>query len=130
VDGSITLQKLAVPMPRLQSSGLSTATQFVPMNSSAVLRSVTLQVHSAGQVMVNASGHFGFTIGSGFYIAGWCSISTGVQVETSHSMYARFVSPNTAQNVPFAGTRVYTVAPGTFTRFTDRRAPRPVRLAR
>ena len=27
--------------------------------------------------MVNASGLFGFVIGSGFYIAGWCSITTG-----------------------------------------------------
>jgi len=114
-DGSITPQKLSVPLPRLVSSGLTTGTINLTLNTSVVVRSVSLTVPSAGQVMVNASGLFGFVTGSGFFIAGWCSITTGTAVETSDYLYARFVSPSSAQNLPFAGTRVFDVTAGVFT---------------
>jgi hypothetical protein len=114
-DGSVTPQKLSVALPRLASSGLTTGVIQVPLGGNLVVRSVTLQVPSAGQVMVNASGLFGFTVGSGFYVTGWCSITTGAAVETAHYMYASIVSPNTVQNLPFAGTRVYAATPGPFT---------------
>ena len=74
-----------------------------------------MAVPSAGQVMVNASGLFGFLTGTGFFIAGWCSITTGAAVETADYLYAQVRSPNSVANMPFAGTRVYNVAPGPFT---------------
>ncbi len=114
-DGSITPQKLSVAPPRLVSSGLTTGVINLTLNANVVVRTVSLTVPSAGQIMVNASGLYGFVVGSGFYIAGWCSITTGATVETSDYLYARFVSPVTAQNVPFAGTRVFDVTPGAFT---------------
>ena len=107
-------QKLSIALPRLASSGLTTGTTNLTLNTSVVVRSVSLTVPSAGQVMVNASGLFGFVTGSWFFIAGWCSITTGTAVETSDYLYARFVSPTSAQNVPFAGTRVFDVTPGVF----------------
>lgn len=114
-DGSITPQKLSVAMPRLESSGLTTDVTYLAPNATSILRSVTIQIPSAGQVMANASGLFGFISASGNYLAAWCSISTGAVVETSQYMYARFLAPITVLNVPFAGTRVYSVTPGPFT---------------
>ena len=64
--------------------------------------------------MINASGLFGFPTGSGFSIVGRCSITTGTEVETTNYLYAQVRSPNSVANMPFAGTRVYNVAPGSF----------------
>ncbi len=92
-DRSITPEKLSVGLPRLRSSGLTTGVSNLPLNASVVLRSVTLEIPTAGQVMANASGLFTFPIGSSsFYVVGSCSISTGVVVETSPSMHVYLVS--------------------------------------
>ena len=113
-DGSVTPQKLSVGLPKLSSSGLTTVTNF-PVNTNVIVRTVTMAVPAVGQVMVNASGLFDLATGSGFTQYTWCSISTGTAVETAHYMYARTSGANSLSNVPFAGTRVYAVTPGTFT---------------
>lgn len=120
-DGSVTPQKLSVGMPRLNWSGLAPYTNL-PLNTDVVVGTVTLAVPAAGQVMVSASGLFGAAVFIGLpattFQYSWCSISTGTAVETEHYMYARTDAVNgvnTLSNVPFAGTRVYSVTPGSFT---------------
>ncbi len=117
-DGSITPQKLAVPLPKLSSSGLTTGVTVLPVGSNAVVRTVTMAIPAPGQVTVNASGLYGFNVGGVSQIA-WCSISTGSVVEIEHYLYARVdpggSSSNVVSNVPFAGGRVYNVTPGPFT---------------
>ena len=113
-DGSVTPQKLAAGLPKLSWSGLTVATSL-PINTNVVVRSVTMTIPAAGQVMVNASGLMDFITGSGFTQFTWCSISTGIAVETAHYMYGRTNGATSLTNMPFAGTRVYAVTPGTFT---------------
>jgi hypothetical protein len=113
-DGSVTPQKLSVPLPKLSWSGLTTVTP-IPVGTNVIVRTVTLAIPAPGQVMLNASGLFDFVIGSGFIQFTWCSISTGTAVETAHYMYGRTSGANGTSNMPFAGTRVYDVTPGTFT---------------
>lgn len=118
-DGSITPEKLSAALPRLASSGLTTGVLLLdPAGASVVVRTVTLSVPAAGQVLANASGLFGFTLGT-FNQRGWCSITTGTTVETAHYLYSRvdaaFSGYNVIQNVPFGGSRVYDVTPGSFT---------------
>jgi len=114
-DGSVTPQKLAGGLPKLSWSGLTTATTL-PVNTHVVVRRVTMTVPAAGQVMVNASGLFDLFLvsSSTFNQYTWCSISTGTAVETAHYMYVSTFGPNNTTNVPFAGTRVYAVTPGSF----------------
>ena len=113
-DGSVTPQKLAAGLPKLSWSGLTVATSL-PINTNVVVRSVTMTIPAAGQVMVNASGLMDLATGSGFTQSTWCSISTGIAVETAHYMFARTSGATSLANMPFAGTRVYAVTPGTFT---------------
>ncbi len=112
-DGSVTPQKLAVALPKLVWSGLSVQT-VLPVGTNVVVRAVTLQIPSAGQVMVSASGLFDLYTSSGLVQYTWCSISTGTAVETAHYLYVRTSGANALSNVPFAGTRVYAVTPGPF----------------
>lgn len=100
---------------KLVSSGLTTAPLALPKDTNVVVRTVTLAIPAAGQVMANASGLFGLTVGSGFTQLGWCSISTGAAVETAHYMYTKTTDATSMANVPFAGSRVYPVTPGPFT---------------
>ena len=113
--GSITPEKLSVSPPRLISSGLTTGVVGLDRDQTATVRSATIPVPGVGQVMINASGVFGFPTGSGFEIIGRCSITTGAAVEATNYLYAQVRSPNSLANVPFAGTRVFNVAPGSFT---------------
>ena len=113
-DGSVTPQKLSVALPKLSWSGLTTVTA-IPVGTNVIVRTVTLAIPAPGQVMLNASGLFDFVIGNGFTQFTWCSISTGTAVETAHYMYGRTSGENGTSNMPFAGTRVYAVTPGTFT---------------
>ncbi|MEZ5293088.1 MAG: hypothetical protein R2745_18550 [Vicinamibacterales bacterium] len=121
-DGSLTTADLAAPT-RLAWSGL-TAAPVRLTTASTVIRSVTLQVPASGQVLVNASGLFTFRPSAIIPLLGgiaWCSISTGTSVEASQYLYA--AQTRTLQttgsfhvtDIPFAGTRVYAVAAGTFT---------------
>lgn len=113
-DGSITRQKLAGP-PQLVSSGLTTGQTVLPVNTNVIVRTVSMNIPVAGQVMVNASGLFDLLIGAVASQYIWCSITTGTAVETAHYMYVRTIGAATLTNTPFAGTRVYPVAPGAFT---------------
>ncbi len=117
-NGSVTPQKLSVALPKMASSGLTTGVTPIPAGGNLVARTLTMAVPAAGQVMVNASGLFGFSSGTGFLQIAWCSISTTTAVETAHYIYARNDATSasiTVPNLPFAGTRVYDVVPGSFT---------------
>jgi len=105
----------ALSSSKLVSSGLTTGVTTLPLNTNVVVRTVTLAIPAAGQVMANASGLFDLLTGSGFTQFTWCSISTGVTVETAHYIYTRASGTNVMSNVPFAGTRVFSVTPGPFT---------------
>lgn len=115
-DGSVTLQKLSVALPRLAWSGLTSGvTLLTPVGSSVVVRSVTLTIPAAGQVMANASGLFGLAQGAGFTQSASCSISTGTATEAAHLMSVATTNTTYMTQVPFAGSRVYDVTPGAFT---------------
>jgi hypothetical protein len=117
-NGSVTPQKLSMALPKMASSGLTTGVIDLPIGSSQVVRTLTMTIPAAGQVMVNASGLFGFVTGSGFTQLAWCSISTGAVVETAHYLYARTdatIYGTALTNAPFAGARVFNVSPGVFT---------------
>jgi hypothetical protein len=118
-NGSVTAQKLAVALPKLVWSGLTTVPIVLGEVENTIVRSVTIAVPAAGQVKLDASGLFGFVL-NGVNQLAWCSITTGTEVETAHYLYAQVLPAsvgtiNTLANVPFAGGRVYSVGPGTFT---------------
>ena len=64
-DGSVTPQKLAVALPKLMWSGLNVQT-IIPVGTNVVVRTVTMSIPAAGQVMASASGLFDLVTGSGF----------------------------------------------------------------
>ena len=116
-DGSVTAAKLAIQPPKLVWSGLTTTVALLGVTN-VVQRTVTIPIPSPGQVTVSASGLFGFATGGGFVQVAWCSITTGNAVETAQYLYAKIDSTGgtaTVPNIPFAGTRVYPVTPGSFT---------------
>lgn len=104
---------------KLAWSGLTSNVVSLPNGTNVVVRTVTLNIPVAGQVLANASGLFDLTTlsSSGNYTQfAWCSISTGTSVETAHYMFVRTQFYDTAlDNVSFAGSRVYSVVPGPFT---------------
>lgn len=107
VDGSITSADLAAP-PRASFAG---GNQLLTLTAAAmVVRTVSLTAPAAGTVIVNASGFFNF-YGPG-QNGGTCSISLLPLLDTSAASMA---TSGTVGYVPYAATRGFSVAPGTFT---------------
>lgn len=97
---------------KLSWSGLA-ASVTIPSGVNTLVRTVTLNVTTPGQVMVTASGLFDLAV-TGAQVR-WCSITRGAAVETEHYLYAQATVGATSLSIPFAGTRVYAVTPGPFT---------------
>lgn len=90
----------------------SSTTQSTAMatNVDTIFESVTISAPSAGLVMVNASGYFGFD-NSGGQLS--CSITTGSAVETSNEFTTE--GDGTSNLLSFGATRGFEVSAGTTT---------------
>lgn len=110
-DGSLTTADL-LGAPKAAFAGGDQSVTLV--GAAAIMRAVTLSAPTAGTVIVNASGYFKFN--SAALDAPRCSIVTNTAVDFTHLIIAgdEGVIAST-EFVPFAGTRGFTVAAGSFT---------------
>ena len=113
VDGSLTRADLG-DAPRVASVENGA---IVTMNGTSVMvAQVNIVAPAAGRVIVNASGFFNLTNTSTIE-AVFCSLTTGLGLQVPYSAAAYEQSANSLYQVPFGGTRTFSVATGSSTNF-------------
>jgi hypothetical protein len=109
-DASLTRADI-LDAPRAAFAGGAQTVELTGAN--ATVRSVSINVQTAGTVVVNASGNFDFGAAAG--ASGRCSITLGSGVDFNNLIIGGEAAAAGTRWVPFAGTRGFSVAAGTFT---------------
>ena len=114
VDASITTADLATPPRAAFISGDQT---FAVTAANQVVRSLNLNVLSAGTVIVSTSGSF--NLDSAARDSAICSIVTGLVSDSSHEFIGAEETggPNAVRFMPFSYSRGFSVAAGAATTF-------------
>jgi hypothetical protein len=110
-DASLTRADI-LDAPRVAFAPAGDTVELTEAN--APVRSVSINVQTAGTVVVNASGYFDFGAAAPAASAR-CSIAQGIFVDSNNMFRGGETTGATTRFVPFAGTRGFSVTAGTFT---------------
>ena len=113
VDGSLTTADFQ-GAPR---AAFASGDQFLDFSTATVVRSVTLNIPTAGVVIVSAGGSMRFSGTTTAQEVAQCSITTGTAIDSNHQIISNDGGSTAAVNDyhPMGSTRGFNVTAGTFT---------------